>query len=95
MATKKKSISTKSKKSNSRTRSTRSSVDNYQSFKIAKPCTPFFKFAVTQQTLYWGILSCVVLVFGLWIVHIQVEIYNIYDEIDRTNMLSQSIDAES
>jgi hypothetical protein len=95
MAIKKRSVASKSKKSKSKTKFTKSSVGTYQSFKVAKPCTPFFKFAITQQTLYWGILSCVVLLFGLWIIHIQIEIYNIYDEIDRNNMLSQSIEAEN
>jgi len=56
-----------------------------RSFRVAKPETPFLTFSITKQTIYWLVLSVVVLVFGLWLIKLQSDIQAIYDSIDATN----------
>jgi len=64
-----------------------------QSFKLSKADRPFFTFALTQQTLYWAIISGAVLALGLWIVTIQVNVNNIYDQIEMNSTLLEDMPA--
>ena len=61
-----------------------------ESFRLARPQSPFLTIAITRQTLYWGIIALAVLVLGLWIVHLQNKVNEIYDQID-ANSASNSI----
>ena len=56
------------------------------SFRASSDATPFLTLAITRQTLYWGILSFIVLIMGLWIIHLQNEINKIYDAIEASQM---------
>ena len=62
-----------------------------QSFKRADESEPFLTFRITNQTLYWLILSLFVLALGMWVVNINDKVQKIYDEIDRVNAAEQSI----
>jgi len=57
-----------------------------ESFKLARPQSPFLTIAITRQTLYWGIIAIAVLVLGLWIIHLQNKVNEIYDAIDASNI---------
>ncbi len=61
---------------------TKAQQQSARSFHIERSPTPFLTIAITRQTLYWGILSLVVLILGIWIIHLQNEINKIYDAID-------------
>ena len=53
-----------------------------RSFKVASAQTPFLTFRITQQTLYWGIISVLVLALGMWVIYLQIKINEIYDIVD-------------
>lgn len=71
----------------------RASQSNAQvkSFTRVKETEPFFTFRITHQTLYWLILSLIVLALGMWVVNINDKVQRIYDEIDQANAVEQSI----
>jgi hypothetical protein len=46
---------------------------------------PFFTFRFTQQTVYWLILSLLVLGLGIWVMMLSVKVNQIYDDIDAAN----------
>lgn len=77
MATKK-TTTTKRK----RTTKTTKKAPEMKSFRVAKEDTPFFTFKLTRQTLYWLVLSVVVVAFTLWILKLQADIQDIYNSID-------------
>lgn len=61
-----------------------------RSFRRAK--TPaFFTFKITRQTFYWSILCAIVFALGVWILSINVQVNNIYDQIDATNRTIDSM----
>ena len=64
----------------------KASKPQVQSFRASSDGTPFLTLAITRQTLYWGILSFIVLIMGLWIIHLQNEINKIYDAIEANQM---------
>ena len=72
-------------------RRVRSQKASTRSFKPVKETQPFFSFRVTDQTVYWLILSLVVLALGMWVVSINDKVQRIYDEIDRVNAAEQSM----
>ena len=81
MATKKKSTAKKTTASKAR-----SKKSDLKSFKLARSPSPFLTIAITRQTLYWGIIAVAVLVLGLWIIHLQNKVNEIYDAIDLNNI---------
>jgi len=89
MATKKPAT----KKSTAKTSTSRrksSKKSSMQTFKIARPSTPFLTFAITRQTLYWTIIAAAVLVFGFWVIHLQNKVNNLYDTVEANNIASNS-----
>ncbi len=59
---------------------------------VAAPATePFFTFRLTHQTLYWSILSVLVLALGLWVTNISMKVQYIYDSIDATNAQADAL----
>lgn len=65
-----------------------------QSFRVSKPTRPFMTFSFTRETIYWLVLGLVVILFTLWIMKIQNDISNLYDQIEMNSALSDSADAE-
>ena len=58
-----------------------------RSFRRSRPTTPFFTFKVTNQTVYWLILSLFVLGLGVWVTYLNVKVQRIYDQIDLSSAL--------
>lgn len=56
-----------------------------KSFRVTKSTTPFFHFDFTLQTVYWLILSALVVSLALWVMSLNMQIQDIYDQIDQTN----------
>jgi hypothetical protein len=52
---------------------------------------PFFRFELTKQTLYWAILCSAVLAMGVWVLSINIQVQNIYDQIDATNAITNDL----
>lgn len=50
------------------------------SFKLHKEASPFLTFAITKQSLYWLILSAIVLLQAMWTLNLTVKIHAIYDQ---------------
>jgi cell division protein FtsL len=42
----------------------------------------FMTFRVTRQTVYWLVLSLVIILFTLWLTRLQADIQDLYDQID-------------
>jgi len=55
------------------------------SFKLARDMPPFFTFRITQQSVYWLILSLLVLALGIWVVTLNVKVQSLYDQIEATS----------
>ena len=53
----------------------------YTSFKLSREKTPFFTFKITDQTVYWLILSVVVFLLALWVLHLHLELLKVIAEI--------------
>ncbi len=80
-------------KSASRTKvARRSAPKRTQSFKRVQPAQPFMTFRITEQTLYWLILSLIVLMFGAWVLSMNDRIQRLYDEVDSARIASQSLE---
>lgn len=62
-----------------------------KSFRLARPQSPFLTIAITRQTLYWGVIAISVLFLGLWIIHLQNKVNEIYDAIDTTTLDSSML----
>jgi len=82
MATKK---TTTTKRKRVTTSTKRKKSPEMQSFRVARDDVPFFTFKLTKQTLYWLVLSAVVVAFTLWILKLQSDIQEIYNSIDANN----------
>ena len=53
----------------------------YASLKKKKKKTPFFTFKVTDQTIYWLVLSVVVFLLALWVLHLHLELLEVITSI--------------
>ncbi|MFZ1242939.1 MAG: hypothetical protein WAQ22_02220 [Candidatus Saccharimonas sp.] len=89
--TTKASVSTKSKSSASKPVKSR----QMRSFKLEKPTEPFMTFRITRQTIYWLVLSIIVLCFGTWLIYVTAQIQSIYDQIDETNSIVNNLSPEA
>lgn len=65
------------------------SVDT-QSFRPSREATPFMTFTFTRQSLYWLILSVLVLALGAWVMYLNVQIQDIYDQVELNTQQNQS-----
>lgn len=54
----------------------------HRTFRRSTDNTPFFTLRLTHQTLYWLILSGVVVALAAWVMHLSAKIQNIYDQIE-------------
>ena len=55
------------------------------SFRPVRQQEKFLTFRITHQTVYWLILSCIVIGLAVWVLAISIRVQNIYDQIDATN----------
>lgn len=61
-----------------------------RSFKPVPDTEPFFTFRITHQTVYWFILSMLVLALGIWVTYLNIKVQQIYDQVDRTTALQET-----
>lgn len=61
-----------------------------RSFQRSEEKTPFMTFEFTIQTVYWMVLSVIVLALGAWVMHLNVKIQNIYDQVEMNTQLSET-----
>ncbi len=61
-----------------------------QSFRPTKDTTPFMTFKFTRQSLYWLILSVLVLVLGAWVMYLDTKIQDIYDQVELNTYLHET-----
>lgn len=66
-----------------------------RSFQRARPTTPFLTFKVTNQTVYWLVLSLLVLGLGVWVTYLNVKVQHIYDQIDLSSALQSTTNVHS
>lgn len=77
-------VATKTKTSAAKkAHSTKKKPQTIESFRPCKDESKFLEFKVTKQTLYWLIISMLVLFLGLWIFKVQRDVHAIYDQIDK------------
>lgn len=53
--------------------------------------TPFMTFRITQQSVYWLILSLLVLALGIWVITLSVKVQDLYDQIETSSSESATI----
>ncbi len=61
-----------------------------QSFRPTKDSTPFMTFQFTRQSIYWLILSVLVLALGAWVMYLNVKIQDIYDQVELNTYLHET-----
>lgn len=61
-----------------------------RSFRPTKETTPFMTFAFTRQSLYWLILSILVLALGAWVMYLNIKIQAIYDQVELNTYLHET-----
>ncbi len=77
-----KSTQTPKKKTPAKTHSANANKPQIQSFKACEEQSKFLEFKLTKQTVYWAVISAMILGLGLWIFKVQHDVYAIYDQID-------------
>lgn len=61
-----------------------------RSFRPAVEKTPFMTFTFTRQSLYWLILSGLVLALGSWVMYLNVKIQSMYDQVELNTYLHET-----
>lgn len=74
-----KKVSPKKHKTNAKHRGIRRHVG------LQRANSDFMNVRFTAQTVYWLVLGVVVVLFTLWLMHLQASIQAIYDQIDANN----------
>lgn len=49
----------------------------YETFKLSREQTPFFTYKITDQTVYWLVLSVVIFLLSLWVLYLHLEVMRI------------------
>jgi hypothetical protein len=73
-----------------KTTSKKTKVVAPQSFRPYNDKTPFMTFKFTQQSIYWLILSVLVIALGAWVMYLNVKIQNLYDQVEINTALNQN-----
>lgn len=61
-----------------------------QSFKRDSRKTPFMTYKFTQQSFYWLIIGALVIALGAWVMHLNIKIQRIYDQVEINSALHES-----
>jgi len=91
MATTKKAVLKKKTTVKRANATAKTGIADVRSFRVARPQAPFLTIAITRQTLYWGIIAGAVLILGLWIIHLQNKVNEIYDVIEANDISIQNL----
>lgn len=62
-----------------------------KSFRVSKPVDPFFTFRITHQTVYWLILSVIVIGLAAWVLSINIRVQEIYDQIEVSSRQAETL----
>ena len=62
-----------------------------QSLKLAPETENFMSVKITMQTVYWVIICLLSLAFALWILTVQADINNLYDQIETLQQEEMSL----
>lgn len=62
-----------------------------RSFRPAKITEPFFTFRITRQTVYWLIISVIVIGLAAWVMQLNARVQAIYDQIDQNSLTLQEL----
>ncbi|MNH50130.1 hypothetical protein D3C73_17370 [compost metagenome] len=82
-------------KAKSKTTSTKNTTTQpLQSFKPAQSTEPFFTFKITRQTVYWLILSVIVIGLAAWVLQLNARIQSIYDQIEQNSINIEALSTE-
>lgn len=65
--------------------------ETMKSFVLAKNPPSFFKFQLTHQTVYWTLLSLLILGLGIWVITLNVRVQQLYDYIELTDAGTSSV----
>lgn len=83
MATKKAPVKKKTTSKATKKKSTATFKEpKYETLKLTKKDVPFFGTRLTLQTLYWTIVSILILILGLWIITLQYNVQSLYQELE-------------
>lgn len=55
-----------------------------KSFKMAKSDQKFFSLKPSVQTVYWAVFALAILALGLWVLNLNLELQQVYNEIEQT-----------
>lgn len=82
-------------KAKSKTASTKKpAAQAIRSFRPSRSTEPFFTFKITRQTIYWLILSVIVIGLAAWVLQLNARIQSIYDQIEQNSMNIETLTAE-
>jgi hypothetical protein len=65
-----------------------------KSFVLAKDTPPFFILRFTHQTVYWFVLSALILTLGIWVIALNVQVQGLYDQIEANGTANDSVIVE-
>lgn len=51
----------------------------FRSFKRSPDSTPFYTLRFTQQTVYWIVITLLILAVGVWVLYLTARVQQIYD----------------
>jgi len=57
-------------------------VVSQRSFVRSPNPKPFFAFRITYQTVYWLIITLLLLGLGIWVTYLSVKVETIYDQVE-------------
>lgn len=63
-----------------------------RSLRLQKESEKFMSVRFNRETLYWVILGAIVILFTLWIMQLQSDISDLYDQIEVANAMSDEAD---
>lgn len=69
----------------------KASTSTLRSFRPSPLTEPFFTFRITRQTIYWLILSVIVIGLAVWVVQINARVQAIYDQVDQNDAALQDL----
>jgi hypothetical protein len=61
----------------------------HRSFKKSPSPSPFVTLKFTHQSVYWTILSLLVLALGVWVINLNVKVQKVYDQVDQSRSSSE------
>lgn len=65
-------------------------IVEHRSFRPAQENTPFMTFQFTKQSVYWLVLSVLVLALGAWVMYLNVKIQSIYDQVEMNTQMYEN-----